>query len=102
ERTGADVEEWMIEEGWTDHSGGCYNLLPNGDPACIIGFVAVDQGLPTYKSSNAGEDAGRWGVSREVGWAMGRAQRTQDQGWNWGRAARSFFETLDEEGFEYE
>lgn len=82
------------DSDWTDNGGGCRNLLPNGDPACIIGFCAVDQGLSTNRSSDAISDASRWGVSLVVERAMRAAQRAQDNGYVWGVAWDRFVAQL--------
>lgn len=84
---------------WTNHMGDCYNLLPNGEPACIIGFIAVDQGLPTQRESNAPSDACRWQVSGSVADAMAAAQTVQDAGFTWGVAVEQFFEYLTDVGY---
>jgi len=76
--------------------GGCYNLILGDDTkgACIIGALAVDQGLPTVRSSSAGADASRWSVSKPVHLAMRSAQIAQDKGFVWGEALKAFNDDL--------
>lgn len=78
------------EDGWQGDEG-CVNLLPDGSGACIIGYIAVDQGLYTTRDSQAGIDARRWGVSPPVKAAMETAQELQDGGHTWGEAYDDFF-----------
>ena len=66
-------------------------MREDGTAACIIGFVAVDQGLPTIEGGGASSDAENWVVSRPVGSAMEAAQDAQDGGKPWGVAGESFF-----------
>ena len=85
----------QVAEGWSlANENPCYNLLHDGTPACIIGFIAVDQGLPTKRATSAGSDAVRWGVSRQVQIAMIHAQSAQDLGATWGAAMQSFDDVL--------
>lgn len=97
-------EDWVYPKDggpdWVTDSGTCYNLLPNGEPACIIGFIAVDQGLPTERETSANSDADDWGVSGPVRTAMVEAQGTQDEGYPWGVAMERFFGILEDEGME--
>lgn len=79
-----------FDEDWTNDTGGCYNLLNDGSAACIIGFVAVDQGLPTQRVSNALADGRRWDVSSPLINAMGSAQSEQDRKEPWGDALHVF------------
>lgn len=99
---GAWANNYLIDfdPQWTDHMGDCYNLLHNGEPACVIGFIAVDQGLPTRRKSNAVADVYRWQVSVSVGGAMLEAQTVQDAGFTWGVAVERFFEHLANVGYE--
>lgn len=85
---------------WVTDSDTCVNLLPSGEPACIIGFVAVDQGLPTERETSAPQDAADWGVSFPIGKAMIEAQIAQDKGEPWGVAMERFFGVLEDEGME--
>lgn len=99
--------DWVYPQGdgdddWHHGDGNCVNLLPNGDPACIIGFIAVDQGLPTVRESSAPIDAERWGVSGVIGLAMLEAQASQDHGRDWGKARIEFYDTLREFGIDTE
>jgi hypothetical protein len=96
------LSDFTPDPAWTNGDGGCYNLLLNGDPACIIGFCAVDQGLPTVRSSSAWEDASNWRVSRGVERAMIVAQTTQDNGYTWGVAWSEFVNTLLDGGYAQE
>ena len=92
---------WVYPDEWR-HAGkgtGCKNLRGDGSAACIIGFIAVDQGLPTDEDSNAAYDAENWGVSDSVRSAMGAAQSAQDDRKTWGYAGGEFFSKLwDEAG----
>jgi len=100
---GKRLSDFTPDPAWTNEEyGGCYNLLPNGDPACIIGFCAVDQGLPTTRSSNASADASDWRVSTGVERAMIVAQTTQDDGYTWGEAWNRFVAALLGEGYTQE
>ena len=92
------IEDFDIDPDWALFGGGCYNLLPNGDPACIIGFVAVDQGLPTERESSAEVDARNWQVSNAVSAAIVLAQNEQDSGYVWGKARDAFYDELVEYG----
>lgn len=97
-------EDWRYPNGWKDgkyiegfkhdpdwsYEGRCYNLLPDASGACIIGSLAVDQGLPTKRVSSSGDDASDWGVSAPVGYAMALAQGRQDSGYVWGKALAAF------------
>ena len=80
--------DWLYPVEW--RRGGketnCKNLHEDGTAACIIGFIAVDQGLPTSAYSDAVSDAENWVVSDSVGRAMETAQRAQDTGKPWGVA----------------
>lgn len=83
---------------WVNETGGCYNLLPDGSGACIIGTLAVLEGMPTVRVSYSSLDADNWGVSLSVKKAMGRAQTMQDQGYTWGYALDAFDKTLTNDG----
>ena len=88
--------DWLYPVEW--RRGGketnCKNLHDDGTAACIIGFIAVDQGLPTIADSEAVSDAENWVVSDSVGSAMKAAQVAQDDGETWGYAGGEFFFTL--------
>jgi len=85
-------DEWRRPDKWVS----CKNLHEDGSAACIIGFIAVDQGLPTIEYNNAGCDAENWVVSDPVDSAMQAAQSAQDDGATWGHAGGAFFSTLSE------
>lgn len=70
--------------------GGCFNLLEDGSGACIIGALAVDQGLLTARSNTAALDGDNWKVSYDVREAMITAQTRQDFGYVWGEALNVF------------
>lgn len=99
---GERLPDFTADPDWANEDGSCYNLLPNGDPACIIGLCAVDQGLPTTRRSNARVDASNWHVSTGVERAMIVAQNTQDDGYTWGVAWNRFVDTLLREGYAQE
>jgi len=87
---------WVYPDEWR-HAGkgtGCKNLHEDGSAACIIGFIAVDQGLPTVEDNVAALDAENWGVSDPVGSAMEAAQSAQDDRKTWGYAGEAFFSRL--------
>lgn len=69
-------------------SGACVNLLPDGSPACIIGFAATHAGLPIDRESNvlSADYEHGWGLSRRVLMALLEAQKEQDNGHSWGEA----------------
>jgi len=93
--------DWVYPDEWRRDGKGtsCKNLREDGSAACIIGFIAVDQGLPTIEDSEAACDAENWGVSGSVGSAMDAAQSAQDGGKTWGYAGGAFFSKLwDEAG----
>lgn len=83
-----------LDRNWASGPGACYNLLLNGDAACIIGFIAVDQSLPTVRNSNATYDARNWDVSDATTFAMISAQGKQDNGYTWGEALAAFNEKM--------
>lgn len=95
---GEQVAQFWRDPDWVGEGGSCYNLLPDGSAACIIGFIAVSQGLPTNRVSDAVEDAERWDVSNPIGEAMSDAQKAQDEGFTWGVARARFYEILAEYG----
>lgn len=101
---GADwvYPQYDDEDDWHHGDGNCVNLLWNGEPACIIGFIAVDQGLPTRRESAAGLDAARWGVSGAVKRAMIDTQMHQDDGCAWGEVRQEFYRTLRNGGIDTE
>lgn len=68
----------------------CANLREDGTGSCIIGTLAVIEGLPTIRESHATSDASAWGVSDPVEDGMFNAQVTQDTGATWGEALESF------------
>ena len=96
--------DWLYPDEWRDYGGyaqsefggTCQNLLNDGSPACIIGFIAVDQGLPTFQETNATSDAELWNDSHSIGDAMLAAQKVQDDRLSWGRAGEAFFAKLSE------
>lgn len=90
---GGYIEGAVTDPEWSE-DGSCYNLLHDGSGACIIGTLAVDQGLPTTRSSSAGSDADRWEVSPVVYLAMREAQQRQDTGYTWGVALEAFDRVL--------
>ena len=88
--------DWVYPDEWR-HAGegtSCRNLREDGSAACIIGFIAVDQGLPTIANNDAADDAENWVVSDSVGSAMQAAQSAQDGGATWGYAGGAFFSKL--------
>lgn len=98
---GAQAEkDFVFDPDWSEE-GSCYNLLPDGSAACIIGSLAVDQGLPTYRSGSAGADAHRWGVSTRIEMAMRAAQNLQDAGYTWGVALDAFDMEMSNSFFDY-
>lgn len=95
-------EDWVYPDEWREEeAGSCTNLRPDGSAACIIGFIAVDQGLPTRHVSSSFADAINWGVSGAVADAMAIAQQVQDDEKSWGEAVSEFFQVLDDAGFDY-
>ena len=88
--------DWVYPVEWRRAGKGtnCRNLHEDGSAACIIGFIAVDQGLPTVEDNDASSDAENWVVSHPVGGAMEAAQSAQDQGKTWGYAGEAFFSKL--------
>ena len=86
--------DWVYPDEWRRAGTNCKNLHEDGSAACIIGFIAVDQGLPTIENSDAASDAENWVVSDSVGSAMEDAQSTQDGGATWGYAGGEFFSRL--------
>lgn len=76
----------------------CVNLREDGTGSCIIGTLAVIEGLPTVQDSYAAEDASRWDVSYAVTMAMIEAQSIQDIGATWGEALKKFDRLLIKEG----
>ena len=88
--------DWVYPDEWRHTGKGtrCKNLREDGSAACIIGFIAVDQGLPTIEYRDAARDAENWVVSDSVGSAMEAAQSAQDGGKTWGYAGGAFFSTL--------
>lgn len=93
------VDGWITDPDWVGPMGGCYNLLPDGSGACIIGCAAVNSGLPTQRASGAACDAQDWGVSPGIEMAMVRAQAVQDEGYTWGFAWDQFLEVLMDKGY---
>ena len=91
--------DWVYPDEWRRDGKGtsCKNLREDGSAACIIGFIAVDQGLPTFEDNNAASDAENWVVSDSVGSAMEAAQSAQDGGATWGYAGEAFFSKLSDE-----
>ena len=91
--------DWVYPDEWRRDGEGtnCKNLHCDGTAACIIGFIAVDQGLPTFEDNNAASDAENWVVSDSVGSAMEAAQSAQDGGATWGYAGEAFFSKLSDE-----
>jgi len=73
---------------------GCFNLKLDGSGACIIGALAVNQGLMTNRESSANADAANWNASSAVTFAMQDAQKKQDDGATWGEALEAFDATL--------
>lgn len=90
--------EWRYPAEWR-FGGHCYNLNEDGTAACIIGYIAVNQELPTERESCAGDDADRWGVSLVTRRAMGNAQENQDSGAPWSSAQNCFFLELADAGY---
>ena len=88
--------DWVYPDEWRRAGEGtnCKNLHYDGTAACSIGFIAVDQGLPTFEDNNAASDAGNWVVSDSVGSAREAAQSAQDDGKTWGYAGGEFFSRL--------
>jgi hypothetical protein len=88
--------DWVYPVEWRDPGEGisCKNLHEDGSAACIIGFIAVDQGLPTIEGNGAADDAENWVVSDSVGSAMQAAQSAQDDRKTWGYAGGAFFSKL--------
>lgn len=93
------ANDWVPDPDWAMPGGRCYNLLPDGSGACIIGCAAVNAGLPTARASDAAYDAQNWGVSPGVKEAMVRAQAIQDEGYTWGFAWEQFLGALMNEGY---
>ena len=96
-------EGWRYPEDWRSITSGgrdkvCTNLHPDGSPACIIGFIAVNQGLPTEQFSSARYDGLQWGASGAIKDAMIEAQSSQDRRESWGTATRKFFKELSDLG----
>lgn len=88
------TDQHTFDEDWTNEDGGCYNLLNDGSAACIIGFIAIDQGLHTTRESTAQNDGTRWRVTFLVKEAMAEAQKAQDRNRPWGHALDRFNEVV--------
>jgi len=85
--------DWVYPDEWREggyQAGSCFNLRPDGSAACIIGYIAVDQGLDTHAVSSADKDAQNWGVSSVLVMGMIEAQETQDHRKTWGAALEAF------------
>jgi hypothetical protein len=92
---------WTYPDEWRRDGIGtaCFNLNEDGSASCIIGYIAVNQELPTYRESASGVDASRWGVSMPIRLAMTSAQDAQDIGSPWGIARSDFFRELADAGY---
>lgn len=86
---GADFvypDEWKYDPSIVGITGSCVNLLLDGTPACIVGWMAVDQGLQVSAHGGVGTQlaAYHWNVSPRVELLLAHTQASQDQEVPWG------------------
>lgn len=86
---GADFvypDEWKYDPSIVGITGSCVNLLLDGTPGCIVGWMAVDQGLQVSRYGSVRSQLARhhWDISPEVELLLAHTQGAQDLEVPWG------------------